>query len=150
MRPHILHRTRRLHRSHARSDLIQLESLPKQPHSLLPDLEHPLFAQLRGSTPARRAKKRIHAPAIIAVIHICRNAIAGAHRVLRRLVDGLTDLDDVVEDRGVDQAGGRHGVVLVGQRGQYLGRQLEPWSVERGDVAPVPAGTWLEKMAFEA
>jgi hypothetical protein len=26
----------------------------------------------------------------------------------------------------------------VGQRRQYLGRQLEPWSMERGDVAPVP------------
>jgi hypothetical protein len=49
MRAHIFHRACRLHRSHARSDLVQLESLPEQSHSFLPDLEHPLFAELRAS-----------------------------------------------------------------------------------------------------
>jgi len=133
MRAHILDCARRLHRSHARSDLVQLESLPEQSHSFLPDLENPLFAEWRASA---RCAKHIHAPAI--VVRICRDAVAGAHRVLRGFVDGLADLDDVVEDGGIDQARRGHGVVLVGQRRQYLGRQLEPWSMKRGDVAPVP------------
>jgi hypothetical protein len=133
MRAHILDCARRLHRSHARGDLVQLESLPEQSHSFLPDLENPLFAEWRASA---RCAKHIHAPAI--VVRICRDAVAGAHRVLRGFVDGLADLDDVVEDGGIDQARRGHGVVLVGQRRQYLGRQLEPWSMERGDVAPVP------------
>jgi len=134
MRAHILDRARRLHRSHARSDFVQLESLSQQSHSFLPDLEDPLFAQRRASA---RSAKHIHAPAIV-VVRVRRDAVTGAHRVLGRLVDGLADLDDVVEDGGVDQARRGHGVVLVGQRGQDLGRQLEPWSMERGDVAPVP------------
>jgi hypothetical protein len=133
VRAHILDRARRLHRSHARGDLVQLESLPKQSHSFLPDLENPLFAERCASA---RCAKHIHAPAV--VVRICRDAIAGAHRVLRGFVDGFADLDDVVEDGGIDQARRGHGVVLVGQRRQYLGRQLEPWSMERGDVAPVP------------
>jgi hypothetical protein len=136
MRAYILDRAGRLHRSHARSHLIQLKSLPEQSHSFLPDLENPLFAERRAS--ARRAK-HIHAPAIV-VVRVRRDAVAGAHRVLGRLVDGLADLDDVVEDGGIDQARRGHGVVLVGQRGQDLGRQLEPWSMERGDVAPVSVG----------
>ena len=133
MRAHVLHCARCLHRSHARSDLVQFESFPKQSHSFLPDLEHPLFAELCAS--ARRAK-HIHAPAI--VVRIGRDAVAGAHRFLGRLVDGLADLDNVVKDGGIDQARRGHGVVLVGQRGQYLRRELEPWPMEGRDVAPVP------------
>jgi hypothetical protein len=136
MPAHILKRTRRRHRRHTRRNLIQLKRLRQQPHSLLPDLKDPLLAQLRSSSSARHAKQ-VHAPAAAAVGRIVRDAIAGAHRVLRRLVDGFADLDDVVEDGRVDQARGGHGVVLVGQRGEDLGRELEPWAVEGGDVAPV-------------
>lgn len=141
MPAHILKRTRRRHRRHTRRNLIQLKGLRQQPHSLLPDLKHPLFAQLRARASTSRRTEQIHAPA--AIRRIVRNAVAGAHRVLRRLVDGFADLDDVVEHRRVDQAGRRHGVVLVGERGEDLGRELEPWAVERGDVAPVPARSRL-------
>ena len=133
MRAHIFHCARRLHRSHARSYLVQLEGLPKQSHSFLPDLEHPLFAELCAS--ARRAK-HIHAPAI--VVRIGRDAVAGAHRFLGRLVDGLADLDEVVEDGGVNRVGARGEVVAVGERLEDLRGQLEPGAVKRRDVAPMP------------
>lgn len=134
MPAHILKRTRRRHRRHTRRNLVELKSLRQQPHSLLPDLKYPLFAQLRASASSARRAEQVHAPAVGRIV---RDAIAGAHRVLRRLVDGFADLDDVVEDGRVDQARGGHGVVLVGERGEDLGRELEPWAVEGGDVAPV-------------
>ena len=145
MPSHILKRTRRRHRRHTRRNLIQLKSLRKQPHSLLPNLEHPLLAQLRASSPSTRRTEQVHASAVGRIV---RDAIAGAHRVLRRLVDGFADLDDVVEHRRVDQARGGHGVVLVGERGEDLGRELEPWAVEGGDVAPVSMRSRLACLMF--
>jgi hypothetical protein len=41
---------------------------------------------------------------------------------LRSFVDGLADLDHVVENRRVNQARRRHGVVLVGKGREDFGR----------------------------
>jgi len=95
---HILERARCRHRRHARSDLVQFESLRQQTYSFLPDLENPFSAKLCASS-AWRAE-HVVAPAIVG--RIVRDAIAGAHRVLRSFVDGLANLDHVVEDGWVD------------------------------------------------
>lgn len=54
------------------------------------------------------------------------------------LVDEASDLDQIEEDGGVNGAGSRGVVVRIRDGLEDFGGQLEPWSVERRDVAPMP------------
>lgn len=71
-------------------------------------------------------------------------AAGGAHGEVGGLVDSFTDLDEVVEDGGIDGLGARGEVVAVGEGLEDFGGELEPGPVEGRDVAPMSAVCALE------
>lgn len=65
------------------------------------------------------------------------NATCGADSEIGRIVDESADLDEVVEDGGVDWAGAGGVVVDVDEGLEDLVGKLQPWPVEGRDVTPV-------------
>lgn len=80
------------------------------------------------------------------------DAAGGAHGEVGSIVDEPADLDQVVEDGGVDGSRARGVVVDVDKGLQYLMGKLQPWSVEGGYVAPVSAAdlisNWTRRIGF--
>lgn len=71
----------------------------------------------------------------------------GANREIGGVVDQSADLEQIVEDGGIDGAGEWGVVVDVGEGFEDLGGELEPWSMERRDVAPMPVLCKVEKVS---
>lgn len=68
------------------------------------------------------------------------NAACSANGQIGGIIDESADLDQVVEDGGVDRSRSRCAVVDVDEGLQDLVRKLQPGSVKGRYVAPVPAG----------
>lgn len=67
------------------------------------------------------------------------DATCGADSEVGRIVDEPADLDQVIEDGGVDWAGARGVVVDIDEGLEDLVGKLQPWPVEGRDVTPVSA-----------
>lgn len=152
---HVLERAGALHRRHARRNLVE----PVRRRQLARrQLAHPVLALPAQCAPAAAApiapiahaqrRRRAQQPAAAAAAAVAaqravqggaRQAARRAHGQRRGLVDVAADLEQVVEDGGVNGPWARGQVVCVRQRLEHLGRQLQPRPVERRDVAPVPA-----------
>jgi hypothetical protein len=104
----------------------------------------PLSTQLRGppspiAYPQRRSVAKHTVPPIETVAEGGRRqARRGAHSEVGRLIYRLADLDQVVEDGGVNRVWARGEIVAMGERLEDFGGKLEPGAVERRDVAPMP------------
>lgn len=140
----VLERAGALHSSHTRGDLVEVVGLAQLARGQLAHAVLALATELaRGAAAIANAQgggTPQHAVAgMEAAVEGGRGeARGGAHGEIRGLVDGLADLDEVVEDGGVNGPGPRGQEVAVGQALEHLGGQLQPGSVERRDVAPVP------------
>lgn len=66
-------------------------------------------------------------------------ATCGANGEVSRIIDEAADLDQIIEDGGVDWAGAGGVVVDVDEGLEDLVGKLQPWPMERGDIAPVSA-----------
>lgn len=69
------------------------------------------------------------------------DATCGANGEVSRIVDEAADLDQVVEDGGVYWAGAGGVVVDVDEGLEDLVGKLQPWPMERRDIAPVSASS---------
>lgn len=67
------------------------------------------------------------------------DATCGAHGEIGRIVNEPADLDQVVEDGGIDWAWAGGVVVDVDEGLEDLVGKLQPWPMKRRDVAPVSA-----------
>jgi hypothetical protein len=148
---HIFQRRRRLHGSHTGRNLVQMVRLAQLRRCQFPHPVLPLPAQLRipPITPISNPQRRRTPQHAIARIQ--RVAQRGRGEATRRthgevggLVDGLADLDQVVEDGGVDGVRARGEVVAVCEGLEDLGGELQPGPVERRDIAPMPVVSGLE------
>lgn len=66
------------------------------------------------------------------------NTISSANSEVCSTIDKLSDLYQVVEDGGIDGARKRHVIVRIRKGLKHFERQLKPWSVKGGDIAPMP------------
>ncbi|KAK5635166.1 hypothetical protein RRF57_010878 [Xylaria bambusicola] len=67
------------------------------------------------------------------------DAMRCTHRQLCGSVDKLPYLNQVIKDGWIDRAWERHVVVRVGKSFEHFDGQLEPWSMKRRYVSPMPA-----------
>ena len=133
-----------LHGSYTGGNLVEMVCLAQLVRRQLAHAVFPLSTQLRGPAspvayPQRRRVPKHTVPIIEAVAEGGRRqARRGAHSKVGGLVNRLADLDKVVEDGGVNGVRARGEVVAMSERLEDLRGKLEPGTVERRDVAPMP------------
>lgn len=141
---HVLERACALHGRNTGRDLIEMICLAEFVRRQFSHTMFPLPTQFRRApcpvAYAQRGRTAQHAIAAIeAVAEGGRGqARGGAHSEIGRLVDRLADLDEVVKDGGINGVWTRGEIIAMGERLEDFWRELQPGSMERRNVAPMP------------
>lgn len=141
---HVLERACALHCRNTGRDLIEMIRLAEFVRRQSPHTMFPLSTQFRRApcpvAYTQRSGTTQHAIAAIeAVAKSSRGQTRrGAHSEVSRLVDRLTDLDEVIEDGGINGVWTRGEIIAMGERLEDFWRELQPGSMERRNVAPMP------------